>query len=160
MARRTGPSDGAQDATAPGLSRLSSETGGSVYRFAYLLTGEQAAAEEVAADALAAVTRAEPGAALPRLLAAVQRCAQPYAAVGAESERRAASGRAGGPGERREALLGAVRRLPAAEQRVLFLRLLEGWSSGETASALGRERGEVRALSLRALAQLRRALDA
>ena len=53
-----------------------------------------------------------------------------------------------------EALLGALRELPADQQDCLVMRFLEGMSIAETAEVLGRSAGAVKQLQLRAVRNL------
>ncbi len=62
-------------------------------------------------------------------------------------------------GERVDALRGAMQRLTADQQEVLVLRFVENLSSRQTASALGKNEGAVRALQFRALGRLRKLLS-
>jgi RNA polymerase sigma-70 factor (ECF subfamily) len=58
----------------------------------------------------------------------------------------------------RSRLWRAVAELPPLQQRVLILRIIEGFSTAETATALGRAEGTVTASLWRALQRLRGAL--
>ncbi len=53
----------------------------------------------------------------------------------------------------------ALMRLTPAQRQVVVLRFLEGWSLAETAQAVGKPVGAVKALQHRALAALRRTLE-
>jgi RNA polymerase sigma-70 factor (ECF subfamily) len=59
-----------------------------------------------------------------------------------------------------EALLGALRKLPAEQQDCLVMRFLQGLSIAETAAALGRSPGAVKQLQLRGVRNLASLLPA
>ena len=61
--------------------------------------------------------------------------------------------------ERRAALYGAVRELPADQRRVIEMRFAEDRSIAEIARVLGRSEGAVKQLQFRALGNLRVRLD-
>jgi RNA polymerase sigma-70 factor (ECF subfamily) len=57
-----------------------------------------------------------------------------------------------------EALLGALRELPAEQQECLIMRFLQGLSIAETAKVLGRSDGAVKQLQLRGVRNLAKLL--
>lgn len=59
---------------------------------------------------------------------------------------------------RREHLRAAIRTLTPEQQRVVSLRFLEGWSLEETAQALGKPVGAIKALQHRAIEAVKRVL--
>jgi RNA polymerase sigma-70 factor, ECF subfamily len=59
---------------------------------------------------------------------------------------------------RRERLRAAIRTLTLEQQQVVSLRFLEGWSLEETAQALGKPLGAVKAMQHRAIAAVKRVL--
>ena len=59
---------------------------------------------------------------------------------------------------RRERLRNAIRTLTPEQQQVVALRFLEGWSLEETAQAVGKPVGAVKALQHRAIASVKRSL--
>ncbi len=63
-------------------------------------------------------------------------------------------------GERRAALLAALRELPVADREVLVCRYLLDLSEAETAAALGCRLGTIKSRTSRALVRLRRRLSA
>lgn len=62
-------------------------------------------------------------------------------------------------GETRDAILGAVAALPPAQQEVIRLHDIEGWSSEEVCELLGLSAGNQRVLLHRARSKVRRALE-
>jgi len=61
--------------------------------------------------------------------------------------------------EEREALLGAIRRLPSDRQQLLILKLMEGMSNVEIGQVLGRSVGAIKSLYFRTLIALREDLE-
>lgn len=61
--------------------------------------------------------------------------------------------------DERARLRAALKQLTPAQRQVLVLRFMEGWSLAETAEAVGKPVGAVKALQHRALAALRRQLQ-
>lgn len=61
--------------------------------------------------------------------------------------------------EEREALLGAIRRLPSDYQQLLILKLMEGMSNAEIGQVLGRSVSAIKSLYFRTLIALREDLE-
>ena len=61
--------------------------------------------------------------------------------------------------EEQEALLDAIRRLPADRQQLLILKLLEGMSNAEIGQIMGRSVGAIKSLYYRTLVDLREELE-
>ena len=61
--------------------------------------------------------------------------------------------------EEQEALLDAIRRLPADRQQLLILKLLEGMSNAEIGQIMGRSVGAIKSLYYRTLIDLREELE-
>jgi len=61
--------------------------------------------------------------------------------------------------EEREALLEAIKRLPADRQQLLILKLMEGMSNAEIGQVLGRSVGAIKSLYFRILIALREDLE-
>ena len=61
--------------------------------------------------------------------------------------------------EEREALLAAIRRLPADRQELLILKLSQGLSNAEIGQIMGRSEGAIKQLYYRTLRALRRELE-
>lgn len=61
--------------------------------------------------------------------------------------------------EEREALLEAIRRLPADRQQLLILKLMEGMSNAEIGQVMGRSVGAIKSLYYRTLIALREDLQ-
>jgi len=57
--------------------------------------------------------------------------------------------------QRRRQLETAIRRLPAAQQKVVVMRFIDGMSSGDIAEATGQKEGTIRVIQHRALAALK-----
>ncbi len=58
-----------------------------------------------------------------------------------------------------ERLIAALQELTDAQQQVIWLRFVEGYSSAETAALLGKQENSIKALQHRALGSLRRRLE-
>jgi RNA polymerase sigma-70 factor (sigma-E family) len=128
-------------------------------RLAWLLTGSQAAAEDVVQDAMAGIYRRfaridAPDAYLRRAVVNLARTWQ-------RDERRRRDRVSMLERERPvleaadAALLEAIQRLPYRQRAVIVARYWGGWSESEIAQALGCRRGTVKSLASRALDRLR-----
>ncbi len=140
------------------------ETAPTVSRFAAFVVADVGKADEIVAEAYcelqgSGLRPADSASALPLLLAAVQRCARPAAARERPLVAVGTPAAASVQTVRDHGLIDAIRRLPGLEQQVIFLHLIEGWSSDETARALARTIPEVRSAQLRALRRLREILE-
>ena len=162
---------GAGAGEAAAVRALLDITGPVVYGFVFArVGGNQAVAEDLVQDTYLEAVRSAAtyrgGASLATWLCAIarRRLARHY-----ESERRqalAASGLSPVAGdeddavERRDEVIRALGRLPAAHRHVLVLKYLDDRSVEEIAADLGRSRVQIQSLLQRARDGLRRALEA
>jgi RNA polymerase sigma-70 factor (sigma-E family) len=142
----------------------------SLYRYAYLLTGNHADAEDVAQQTLVKAYGSwdrigaadSPAAYLRRMLTntylSARRPRKRRLEVLTDAPPEAGPAPAGGP-EERMALWPHVTSLPPRQRAVIVLRYYEGLSEQEIADALGCSRGNVKSTAHRALAALRVALE-
>lgn len=126
-------------------------------RLAVLLTGDQAAAEDVAQDAFARVRPRFAGldAPWPYLrVTIVNGCRSGHRRANREAARLRTVGPAGPAPLGALELLDAVDRLPYRQKAVLVLRFYEDMTEHDIAAALGVRPGTVKSLASRALARL------
>ena len=162
--------------TAEDFATVYGETFDAFYRYAYVLAGNTAQAEDIAAEVFLRAWRKRTsyrGEAriLSWLLSITHNCAATMLRRGArempDSETvEANAGVSPAPeaeavaavdGERMQAL---IQTLTPEQQQVIVLRFFEDWSHAQIGAALGRNEGAVRALQHRALRRLRKLIDA
>jgi len=122
-------------------------------RMAWLLTGSQAAAEDVVQDAMSGVYRSferlqSPGAYLRR--AVVNRARSRSRDERRQQERATRLAPERGAEAADAALLGLIGQLPYRQRVVIVARYWGGWSEVEIARMLGCRRGTVKSLASRA----------
>lgn len=137
-------------------------TYGWALRLAHVLTGDQAAAEDVVQDAYSSVHRryetlANPGAVLR--IAVVNNCRSLFRRRGREAARLRLLRPADAAGLPARELLDAIDRLPYRQKAVLVLRYYEDLSEREIAEALGCRPGTVKSLASRALERLSKEIE-
>jgi RNA polymerase sigma-70 factor (sigma-E family) len=158
-------------AAAQTFEEYAATTWSSLYRRAYLLSGNHADAEDLAQQALikahgawSRVSRAEsPDAYVRRILTntflSMKRPKGPrLELLAGENAPEPVGPQADGP-EDRLALWPHVRALPPRQRAVIVLRYYEQLSEAEIADALGCSRGNVKSTAHRALQNLRSALE-
>lgn len=161
---------------AEGFAAIYADTFDAVYRYAYVLAGNPAQAEDIAGEVFLRAWRKRAsyrgdGRILSWLLSITHNCAATTLRRGARElpDNETVEAHAGASpapdaeaiasvdGERMQAL---IETLTAEQQQVIALRFFEDWSHAQIAQALGRNEGAIRALQHRALRRLRKQIDA
>ena len=161
---------------AEGFATVYSETFDAVYRYAYVLAGNQAQAEDIAAEVFLRAWRKRAsyrgdGRVLSWLLSITHNCAatslrrgaretpdlETVIARGGEAPAPDDEAVAAADGRQMHALIEA---LTPEQQQVIVLRFFQDWSHAQIAKELNRKEGAIRAVQHRALRRLRGLMNA